>query len=61
MVTVRIQDRPTLVCDSLSAFDFVGNTKTCEIEVYHKHQFLGNLVEVLGVSEESLLEYIQNS
>ena len=59
-VTIRLKDKEVLYADALENFDFCLNSEKGELEVYNRGNFIGYYNGIIGISEESLREYVEN-
>lgn len=60
LVTIRLKDKDTLLCDGLDNFTFKPNEEKQEIEVYKNNEFQGYYCSILGITEDEFIKYIQD-
>ena len=60
LVTIRLKDKATLLCDSLDNFTFKLNEEKQELEIYKNNEFQGYYCSIVGITEDELIKYVQD-
>ena len=60
LVTIRFKDKDTLLCDSLDRLTFNLNEEKQELEIYKNNEFQGYYFNILGITEDEFIKYIQD-
>lgn len=60
LVTIRFKDKDTLLCDSLDNLTFKLNEEKQELEIYKDGKFQGYYCNILGITEDEFIKYIQD-